>query len=48
MNRDIHVRFWIGGLRGNTCSTVTLSHPGAANGSKGLVVRQGRRYMIWV
>jgi len=28
------------GLNGNICSTVTLSHPGAASGSKGLAVRQ--------
>ena len=27
-------------------STVTLSHPGAVTGSKGLAVRQERRYMI--
>jgi hypothetical protein len=39
MNGDIHVRFWIGGLNGNTSSTVTLSHPGAVSGSKGLAVR---------
>jgi len=48
MNGDIHVRFWIGGLIGNIRSTITLSHPGAVSGSKGLAVRQERRYMIWV
>ena len=39
MNRNVHVRFWIGGLNGNIHSTVTLSHPEAANGFKGLAVR---------
>lgn len=34
------------GLNGNIRSTVTLSHPGTVSGSKGLAVRQGRRYMI--
>jgi len=48
MNGDVHVQFWIGVLNGNIYSTVTLSHPGAVSGSKGLAVRQERRYMIWV
>ena len=48
MNGDVHVRFWIGGFNGNISSTITLSHPGAEKGSKGLTVRQERRHMIWV
>lgn len=48
MNGDVHVRFWIGGWNGNICSTVTLSHPGAVSGSKGLAVRQWKRYVSWV
>jgi hypothetical protein len=39
MNRNVHVRFWIGGLNGNTRSTVTLSHPETVSGLKGLAVR---------
>jgi len=46
MSGDAHVRFWNRGLNGNVRSTITLSHPGAVNGSKGLAVRQERRYMI--
>jgi hypothetical protein len=46
MKGDFHVRFWSRGLDGNIYSTVTLSHPGAVKGSKGLSVRQERRYMI--
>jgi hypothetical protein len=40
MKEDFHVRFWNRGMNGNIHSTVTLSHPGAVSGSKGLVVRQ--------
>lgn len=40
MSGDAHVRFWSRGLNGNICSIVTLSHPGAEDGSKGLTVRQ--------
>jgi len=39
MNGDVHVRFRIRGFDGNISPTVTLSHPGAAYGSKGLAVR---------
>ena len=34
------------GWNGNIRPTVTLSHPGIENGSKGLVVRQVMWYMI--
>jgi hypothetical protein len=46
MKGDFHVRFWSRGMNGNIYSTVTLSHPGAVSGSKGLAVRQRTRYMI--
>jgi hypothetical protein len=45
MNRDVHVRFWIGELNGNICSTVTLSHPETASGFKGLAVRVRRVFV---
>ena len=48
MNKDIHVWFCISEWRLKKSSTIILSHPGAVNGSKGLAVRQERRYMIWV
>jgi hypothetical protein len=45
---DHHVRFWSRELCGNTSSTVTLSYPGAEQGSKGSAVRRLKWYMSWV
>jgi hypothetical protein len=45
MNRNVHVRFWIGELNGNTRSTVTLSHPETVSGFKGLAVRVRRVFV---
>ena len=43
MNGDVHVRFWTRGVRLVTVPRlVTLSHPGAEKGSKGLAVRVRR------
>jgi hypothetical protein len=39
MKGDFHVRFCSRVMDGNIHSTVTLSHPGAVGGSKGLAVR---------
>ena len=38
--------FGLAGRRVTGDLTILLSHPGAVSGSKGLAVRQERRYMI--
>jgi hypothetical protein len=48
MIRDDHVRFWSRGVHGNMTSTITLSYPGAEQGSKGSAVRRLKWYMSWV
>jgi hypothetical protein len=45
---DYHVWFWSRGEYTKVSSTITLSYPGAEQGSKGSAVRRLKWYMSWV